>query len=320
MYCPQKILTLSGVLLTIRKKEKAIKEHCMIKEYIYDVSGDWPGNVFLAAGKTNCLFDAGLACCADKMVENIEKILRGRTLDYVFLTHSHFDHVSGIPRLRKRWPKVKVFIAPHGKEILDKPSARKRMRRLNEAAAEGCGMTDLHYCDEDLYADDVLTDGQMFGLDEWKITAIDTPGHTRDSFSFLIEREGCAQNILLCSETAGAYAKGNFISPCFLLGYHMSVESMKKMQAVGADLLIFAHTGFASEDSADESWKHCFSDHEWAFKTIRAEARRDIPVEDKINHLAEIFWPKALHKYQPYPAYFVNMSSMLERAGEEDEE
>lgn len=289
----------------------------MIKDYLFDVSGDWPGNVFLAAGKTNILFDAGLAFCADSMVEKIRAVLQGRTLDYVFLTHSHFDHVSGIPRIRKAWPKVKVLIAPHGKEILDKPSARERMRRLNASAAEGYGISGLSYRDEDLYADDVVTDGQVFFLDEWKITAVETPGHTRDSFSFLIERQGCTQNVLVCSETAGAYAKGEFISPCFLLGYSMSVESMKKMQRIGADLLIVAHTGFALEDNPEESWKRYFADHKRAFEKIRAEARRDIPMEDKIRNLAEDFWPEVLHNYQPYPAYSLNMKSMLERAEEE---
>lgn len=286
----------------------------MIKDYLFDVSGDWPGNVFLAAGKTNILFDAGLAFCADRMVEKIREILQGRTLDYVFLTHSHFDHVSGIPWIREAWPKVKVLIAPHGKEILDKPSARKRMRRLNESAAEGYGISGLAYRDEDLYADDVLADGQIFFLDEWKITAVETPGHTRDSFSFLVERRECTQKVLVCSETAGAYAKGDFISPCFLLGYRMSVESMKKMQRIGADLLIVAHTGFALEDNAEESWKRYFADHERAFEKICAEARRDIPMEDKIRNLAKDFWPEVLHKYQPYPAYFLNMKSMLENA------
>lgn len=290
----------------------------MIKDYLFDVSGDWPGNVFLAVGKTNSLFDAGLACCADRMAEKIEAVLQGRTLDYVFLTHSHFDHVSGIPRIREIWPKVKVFIAPHGKEILDKPSARKRMRTLNEAAAESYGMPGPQYRDEDLYADDILTDGQVFLLDEWKVTAVETPGHTRDSFSFLVEREGCTQKILVCSETAGAYAKGAFISPCFLLGYRMSMESMKKMQRIGADLLLVAHTGFALEDSAEESWKRYFADHQWAFEQICAEAKREIPIEDKIKNLAKDFWPEALRKYQPYPAFFLNMKSMLERAETEE--
>ena len=48
-----------------------------MKEYIYDVSGDWPGNAFLAAGKTNILFDSGVACCGDMLVKHIETVLRG---------------------------------------------------------------------------------------------------------------------------------------------------------------------------------------------------------------------------------------------------
>lgn len=290
---------------------------CGIKDYIYDVSGDWPGNVFLAAGKTNILFDSGLACCADRMVARIKEIVKGGTLDYVFLTHSHFDHVSGVPQIRETWPGVKVFIAPHGKVILDKPSALGRMRKLNEAAAADYGVPVPQYRDENLYADDVLADGQEFLLDEWKITAVETPGHTNDSFSFLIERKDCAQKILLCAETAGAYAHGDFLSPCFLLGYRMSVASMRKMQAIGAELLIFAHTGFAPEERAEDSWKRCFADHERAFTMIHAEAMRDIPMEDKIRNLAKDFWPEAIRKYQPYQAYSINMKSMLEKSGME---
>lgn len=284
----------------------------MIKDHIYDVSGDWPGNAFLAAGKTNILFDSGVACCGDMLVKHIETVLRGESLDYVFLTHSHFDHVSGVPYLRAKWPDVKVYIAPHGKMILDKPSALRRIREMNEAAANDRGVSEVKYRDEDLYADDVLADGQIFQLDEWKVTAVETLGHTRDSFSFLIEREECDQKILLCAETAGVYAGKNGFSPCFLLGYDRSIASMKKMQNIGADLLIFAHTGFAAEEKAEDTWKHCFAEHERAIQRIRTEARKEIPLEEKLEHLAVYYWPEELRKYQPYEAYSVNMKSMLE--------
>lgn len=284
----------------------------MIKDHIYDVSGDWPGNAFLAAGKTNILFDSGMACCGDRLVKNIEGILQGKSLDYVFLTHSHFDHVSGVPYLRAKWPDIKVYIAPHGKVILDKPSALRRIREMNQAAAKDQGVSKVQYRDEDLYADDVLADGQLFRFDEWKITAVETPGHTRDSFSFLIGHDECSRKILLCAETAGVYAGNHCFSPCFLLGYDMSIASMKKMQRLGADLLVFAHTGFAGEDKAEDTWNHCFAEHELAIQRIRTEARKDIPLEEKIEHLAVYYWPEELRKYQPYEAYAVNMKSMLE--------
>lgn len=284
-----------------------------IRDSICDVSGDCPGNVWLAVGRTNILLDAGMACCADALVGRIEKVLQGRKLDYVFLTHSHFDHISGVPYIRAKWPEVKVYIGPHGKDILDKPSALRRIRKMNEAAAADQGIAELQYRDEDLYADGILTDGEVFQLDDWKLSAVETPGHTRDCFSFLIEREGCAQRVLLCAETAGVYAEGSCFSPCFLLGYQMSVASMQKMKSVGADLLIFAHSGFASDKNTEDTWRRCFADHELAARRIREEAERELPLEDKIKELAKDYWPEILRKYQPYQAYAVNMKSMLER-------
>lgn len=289
----------------------------MIRDYIYDVSGDWPGNVYLAVGEANILFDAGMACCGERMAERIASVLQGKALDYVFLTHSHFDHVSGVPYIRERWPKVKVCIAPHGKYILDKASALRRIREMNEAAASDQGIETLQYRDEDLYADDVLEDGQIFRLGEWEITAMETPGHTRDSFSFLVEREECRQKILVCAETAGVYMERVYLSPCFLLGYHMSMDSIKKMRQAGADLLLFAHSGFAPEENVEDAWNRCIAEHEQALRRIRAEGERDIPMEDKIKNLAEYYWPESIRKYQPYQAYFVNMKSMLEKVGME---
>lgn len=290
----------------------------MIRDYIYDVSGDCPGNVYLRAGETSLLFDAGMACCGEKMAERAASVLGGRPLDYVFLTHSHFDHVSGIPYIRKRWPGVKVYIAPHGKDILEKPSALRRIREMNEAAAVDQGVAGLSYRDEDLHADGVLADGQVFRLGEWKVTAIETPGHTRDSFSFLVERDFCGERLLVCAETAGVYMEGGRLSPCFLLGYHMSMDSLSKLRGLGADILLFAHSGFAPERRAEDTWKRCMKEHEQAVSRIRAEGKRDILLEDKIRNLAEYYWPESIRKYQPYQAYAVNMKSMLEKVGQEE--
>ncbi|NBH73553.1 MBL fold metallo-hydrolase [Clostridiaceae bacterium] len=290
----------------------------MIRDYIYDVSGDCPGNVYLGAGETSVLFDAGMACCGEQMAERAASVLRGRPLDYVFLTHSHFDHVSGVPFVRKRWPGVKVYIAPHGRDILKKPSALRRIRELNEAAAADQGIAGLSYEDEALHVDGVLADRQVFQLNEWRITAVETPGHTRDSFSFLVERKACGERMLVCAETAGVYMEGRHLSPCFLLGYHMSMDSVAKLRGIGADVLLFAHSGFAPESNPDDTWKRCIEEHEQAVRRIRAEAKRDILVEDKLKNLAEYYWPESIRKYQPYQAYAVNMESMLKKVGQEE--
>ena len=66
-----------------------------------DVSGVGEGAVFLIRGEANILFEAGMAYAAAPMVEKIKKELGGGRVDAVLLSHSHYDHVSGLPAVRR---------------------------------------------------------------------------------------------------------------------------------------------------------------------------------------------------------------------------
>ena len=124
---------------------------------VIDVSGCGSGAVFLIKGKANLLFEAGMAYAADQMVENIKRELGDAELDAVLLSHSHYDHVAGLPAVRKAWPGVKTYASERAKEILVKPGALKTIRRLSGEAAEAAGGRrddrtgrpyDLRVCDD----------------------------------------------------------------------------------------------------------------------------------------------------------------------------
>ncbi|MFH1672437.1 MAG: MBL fold metallo-hydrolase [Pseudomonadota bacterium] len=38
-------------------------------------------------------------------------------LDYLFVTHAHFDHVGALPLVRKRFPEVKIFATPETRKL-----------------------------------------------------------------------------------------------------------------------------------------------------------------------------------------------------------
>ena len=100
---------LSSILNSNKKDEKAMT--------VIDVSGCGSGAVFLIKGKANLLFEAGMAYAADQMVENIKRELGDAELDAVLLSHSHYDHVAGLPAVRKAWPGVKTYASERAKEI-----------------------------------------------------------------------------------------------------------------------------------------------------------------------------------------------------------
>ncbi len=80
---------------------------------------------------------------------------------HVLLTHHHFDHVSEVGALRKRWPALEVLIHP---------------------------------LEVDLIGDGVITEtiepGQALGLGTLEVRPLRTPGHTAGMLSFLVGKPG----------------------------------------------------------------------------------------------------------------------------------
>ena len=59
-------------------------------------------------GKTSILYDTGFAFTGYEVANNIKSVLGDRVLDYIFLTHSHYDHALGSAYILRRYPKAKV--------------------------------------------------------------------------------------------------------------------------------------------------------------------------------------------------------------------
>ncbi len=282
-----------------------------MRRYVYDVSGDARGNAFLLRGSENLLFDTGMAWCGRRMVERIKEQLQGESLDAVFLTHSHYDHVSGVPFIREAWPNVKVMIAPHGKAVLEKESARKVMRKMNAAAAKMRGLEPVPYDERLLWADEAMEDGQREDLGEWHVTALEAPGHTRDCTSFVIGRDGYEETMMLCCETAGVYMEGYGFLPCFLIGVEETLRSIEKMEQVGADILFGIHSGYLDREEIPDIWARCKEDTIRARERMEAVLSQTEDVDRQISSLAADYWPECIGVYQPYEAYAVNMGHML---------
>ena len=99
------------------------------------VTGGPGGEVLLLEGRDKtAVYDAGMAFSGDALVENIRHALSGRPLDYVLLSHTHYDHVGGVAALRRAWPDLTVLGSAYGQSVLRRPGAQATIRRLSEVA------------------------------------------------------------------------------------------------------------------------------------------------------------------------------------------
>ena len=104
---------------------------------IYDVSSARGSQIYLIVGsEKTAVVDTGMAYSAEGTVENIRKILGDRPLDMILLTHSHYDHVSGIPAMEKAWPNVQVYGGAYVKHVFESDKAKSVITELNKEC--GC--------------------------------------------------------------------------------------------------------------------------------------------------------------------------------------
>lgn len=79
-------------------------------EGIVNVGADYGGKVFLIIGdKKAALIDCDMAYASKSLINNIKENLNHRQLDLVLLSHSHYDHVGGLPYLRNEFRQLKAL-------------------------------------------------------------------------------------------------------------------------------------------------------------------------------------------------------------------
>lgn len=274
---------------------------------IIDVTGVGEGAVFLLRGRANILFEAGMAYAADAMIEKIKQELQGEPLHAVLLSHSHYDHVAGLPAVRKEWPDVKVYASERAKEILVKPGALKTIRRLSGEAAEASGLSwDSAYDDRDIQADIGLKDGETTEISGDQVYAFATPGHTKCSMSYVINGE-----VMLCSETVGVMNRNQEYMPSFLVDYKGVEDSIRRSAEIPVREIILNHYGLVEEKDKAGIW-------EFLLETARKS--RDLMLdilnetdsdEEALRTMERTFHSTVDKKDQPDEAFYINAASMI---------
>lgn len=197
-------------------------------------------------GHTAILYDSGFAFTGHQVAQNIARLLNGRKLDYIFLTHSHYDHALGSAYALSRWPDAKVVAGAYAARIFAKPTARAVMRELDGKFALENGVTQYEDLIDGLRVDIPVEDGDVIQAGDLRFTAVSMPGHTRCSVAYYEP----ARRLLLGCETPGVYDGDQTVVPCFLVGYQMTLDSIDRMMELDITQFVLPHLGLVSGDKA----------------------------------------------------------------------
>ena len=211
-----------------------------MKINIYDVRCHKGDSAFLVDdGKTSILYDSGFGFTGYAVAENVKKILGERKLDYIFLTHSHYDHALGSAYVLEYWNDATVVAGAYAADIFSRDGAKKLMRELDGKFAAECGVGEYEFLGDKLRVDVKVQDGDIIKAGGMTFEAVALPGHTKCSFGFYCKDE----KLLLSSETLGVYDGDETVIPSFLVGYGMSLESMEKIKKYDIDTIIYPGHG-----------------------------------------------------------------------------
>ncbi|MGM0418795.1 MAG: MBL fold metallo-hydrolase [Thermodesulfobacteriota bacterium] len=180
-----------------------------------------PANIYIIGGPKGIIFDSGYGTYADirffrkeylKVLDDIKQKKKNFKAEYIIPSHSHGDHFSGLPGIRK-FTKAKVCLTPQMAEVLSSKSALINKHKISnspvrilwkEERTKAAGRWDLIF--PHLFGLKFIDDPDIIikeyeyisdGIKNWRI--IPVKGHCDDHIALYNESSGimfCGDNIL----------------------------------------------------------------------------------------------------------------------------
>lgn len=281
------------------------------------VTGGPGGEVLLIIGsEMTVLYDAGMAYCGTQLVENIKRELGKRRLDGVLLSHTHYDHVGGIPALRKEWPKLTVYGSAYGQAVLQRQGALDTIRKLSHVAW-GSYSNDvtkqITYHDEDMRIDTVVGEGSVIALGDDQVIVLETKGHTHCSLSFYLEKAA----ILLASESTGVFQGNRTIRAAVMTSYLDAESSIEACRKLPAKYIFSPHSLQVDDDIVPLYWDLAKTALTELKEFLIDHFQAGLTEEEILEIARDRYWTQFVKKEQPQEAFDLNMKAKIELAARE---
>ena len=272
----------------------------------------YPGYVVKGDNK-NIMIEAGLNLLGPLYLKSIEEILGNRNrLNYLFITHSHYDHLGAAHYLKQNIPNLVIGAHERIAPLLKKESVLAMMNRLSEIQRplfkDITGDEDLSI--KPIEFDLALKEGDEFDLGGLTCRVYEVPGHTRDSLAYYIPE----MKALFPGEAAGVPQgmDGNEAQVEFLSSYEDYLKSLEKMISLTPEMICIGHawilTGKDANDFLKKSHTETFKYRKLIEKYIE-DAGGDIV--KAIETMTRKEYDEKGTIYQERTAYITNLTAQV---------
>ena len=258
-------------------------------------------------GKTSILYDTGFGFTGYAVAENIKKYLGERKLDYIFLTHSHYDHALGSAYILRYFPSATVVAGKYAVDIFKRDGAKRVMRELDYKFAKHCGVADYEFLGDELRVDIAVDNGDTVDAGDMSFEVISLPGHTRCCVGYYLRKEG----LLLSNETLGVYDGDKTILPAVLVSFSDTISSIKKIERLNVSHIIAPHLGLLSKEQTEYFLKNMKSAAQNTAQSLLDSIKNGICEEEIIEQFKEKYWHGYIKEIYPEDAMTLNTSIMI---------
>ena len=278
----------------------------------------YPGYVVKGDG-ASMLVEAGINIMGPSYLRGINQALGDCSLlNYILVTHGHYDHLGGISYLKKMIPESKLMGHESLAILLQKQKVLDTMNFLSEQTWAYFEDIKKNLLEKDdivirpVAWDKGLKEGDTIELGNLNCLVYATPGHTKDHLSFFIPEEG----ILFAGEALGnpIIQKDSELKIEFLTSYTDYLQSIEKLMKLLPKVKIIAmsHLYYYTDDDVQKVMELAYDD------TIRyrdlIEKYLDMEngnVDAAAQTMVRTEYDEKGNVYQERNAYMTNVSAQV---------
>lgn len=198
---------------------------------------------YLVGGHQDVLIECGVTASANQLAAQLSDA-GGHAPDKLLVMHAHFDHVCGIPVLKRHFPDAQVLSTAAAAKVLDNPKVvagffdqdQKITKRFHaDRAGTDAGPSGRPHR---IAVDRIVGGGDRIELrGGGRLELIDAPGHSPCGLAAWFEKD----RALFVSDALGFQISDDTIFPVFFHAYRPYIETIERLAEFPADILGFPH-------------------------------------------------------------------------------